>query len=127
MAFSRLYACDTCEAGEAMLTFAETWGADSTESAPRAYAGRGKIRGLFSRLWCPSCRSTEPLILVRLDPPADHAVVAYAEAQRHGLTGMETGECLECGTRLMPDAEDEPCALCAVGRLRFVGEWEDAP
>ncbi|MBC8140211.1 MAG: hypothetical protein H7Y38_02080, partial [Armatimonadetes bacterium] len=48
MAFSRLYVCDVCEAGEVLLTFAETWGAASPESAPEAYPGYGGVAGLFS-------------------------------------------------------------------------------
>ena len=126
MAFSRLYACDTCETGEALLTFAETWGADSPESAPQPYPGYGKVRGLFSRLWCPTCRATQPHVLLRLEPFAEHAVVAYAEAQRLGLTGYEGGVCLACGGALVADAENEPCPECVTGHLRLIGEWEDA-
>ncbi|MBC8135839.1 MAG: hypothetical protein H8F28_08145 [Fibrella sp.] len=125
MAFSRLYACDACEMGEALLTFAETWGADSKESAPSPYPGYGNVQGLFNRLWCPSCRRVQPWILLRLQPPAAHAVVAYAEAQRLGLTGYETGICMECRGTLSISAEDEPCPICDAGKLRLIGEWED--
>lgn len=126
MAFSRLYACNVCETGEALLTFAETWGADSGESAPLPYPGYGRVQGLFSRLWCPTCRTVHPYTLLRLQPPADHAVVAYAEAQRQGLTGYETGACTTCGGELMVSAENEPCPNCNSGTLSLIGEWEDA-
>ncbi|MBC7806756.1 MAG: hypothetical protein H7145_11455 [Akkermansiaceae bacterium] len=126
MAFSRLYACDTCEAGEAVLTFAETWGADSSESAPSPYPGFGNVQGLFSMLWCRTCRAVRPCILLRLQPPAAHAVVAYAEAQRQGLTGYEAGVCQECQGALIASGEGEPCPVCAIGTLRLIGEWEDA-
>lgn len=126
MAFSRLYVCHACDTGEALLTFAETWGADSDESAPSAYPGYGKVDGLFSRLWCGGCGTVRPLILLRLLPPPEHAVVAYAEAQRQGLTGYESGPCPICGKALSTSAENVPCPACGEGVLRLIGEWEDA-
>ncbi len=125
MAFSRLYACNACQTGEALLTFAETWGADTPESAPQPYPGWGSVRGLYSRLWCPACRIVRPHVLLSLVPPAGHAVVAYAEAQRQGLTGYETGPCPECNATLSVSAEDAQCPGCSGGTLHLIGEWED--
>ncbi len=125
MPFSRLFACDQCDSGEALLTFAEEWGVDSDESTPHSYPGYGKVQGLFSRLWCPTCKTVQPYILLSLNPPADHAVVAYAEAQRQRLTGYEAGLCPVCRDPLRISAEDERCPDCATGKLHLVGEWED--
>ena len=124
MAVSRYFGCDTCDTGEAVLTWAQEWGADSPESAPGDYPGYGKVAGLFSVLWCDTCQAPHPLILLRLSPPADHAVVAFAEAQRRGLTGSETGACSTCGNPLCGMAENKPCPSCHIGTLRFLGEWE---
>ena len=122
MAYSELFACDTCDA-DITLVHADEW-----QPGPRGeilpYPGYGKVGGLVNRLWCPTCRSVRPLVVVRLAPPADHAVVAYAEAQRLGCDGRETGPCPVCAAPLMWNAENEKCPACATGVLKLVGAWE---
>lgn len=124
MAYSKLYACDSCAAGEVLLTFAEAWGAASPESAPDTYPGYGGVAGLFSVLWCEECRTTRPLILLRLDLPGSHPVIAYAEAQRQNRTGAETGTCLIYGQTLTTNPQNRPCSECEAGKWQLVGEWE---
>jgi hypothetical protein len=124
MAFSKLYVCDTCPA-DVTLVFAEEW-TRGTGGRIETYAGWGKVGGLVNRLWCPACHAVQPHLLVQLNPPSDHAVVAYAEAQRLGLKGTETGPCPQCATELLTDIEAVPCPTCETGILRFTGEWEDA-
>lgn len=90
------------------------------------YPGYGLIGGLANRLWCPSCRAVRAYPFVTLNPPGNHAVVAYAEAQRLQCDGTEAGPCPVCSTLLTWNAEEEPCPFCPDGILRFTGEWEDA-
>jgi hypothetical protein len=129
MAFSQLYVCDTCQS-DIVLVHAEEWqpGQDTGKNTenPVPYPGYGPVGGLLNRLWCPGCAAVRPHIFVRLDPPGNHPVVAYAEAQRLGCTGDETGPCPVCGELLTWDADGIPCPTCTDGHLRFTGEWEDA-
>jgi len=67
-----------------------------------------------------------PFAFVTLEPPGEHAVIAYAEAQRLGKTGEESGPCPVCGTVLTWGLDGEPCPAGCGGVLRFTGEWEDA-
>jgi hypothetical protein len=53
-------------------------------------------------------------------------VIAYAEAQRLGCVGTETGPCPACGAMLVWNLEGLPCSRCRRGKYRFTGEWEDA-
>ena len=124
MAFSQLYVCDKCGADQ-VLVHAEEW-QTGPSGEPVPYSGTGRVGGLLNRVWCRTCRAVRPHAFVTLLPPADHAVVAYAEAQRRGCDGTETGPCNVCGTPLTWDVAGEPCAACATGVLRFTGEWEDA-
>lgn len=124
MAVSELYVCDRCEA-DSVLVHAEEWTPD-TEGKPLPYPGRGPVGGLLNRLWCPTCRAVRPFPFVTLTPPGDHAVIAYAEAQRLGCDGSETGPCPECATPLTWKLDGERCPVCEGGVLRFTGEWEDA-
>ena len=124
MAFSQLYVCDRCDA-DRVLVHAEEW-TPGPGGEPLAYRGTGKVGGLLNRLWCPACRAVRPHAFVVLVPPADHAVVAYAEAQRLGCDGNEVGPCPTCGTPLTWNLAGEPCPDCPGGTFRFTGEWEDA-
>lgn len=127
MAFSKLFVCDAA-AGcghDEVLVHAEEW-APGPAGETLSYPGEGPVGGLANRLWCPSCRAVRPYRFLTLDPPGDHAVVAYAEAQRLGLDGTETGPCPECGAALTWDLDGVPCPQCGRGTLRFTGEWEDA-
>lgn len=124
MAFSELFVCDAC-GHDAVLVHAGEW-APGSGGAIVPYSGRGKIGGLANHLWCHGCRSVRPHVFVRLEPPADHAVVAYAEAQAKGCDGRETGPCPECGAPLTWALDGQACPACANGVLRFTGEWEDA-
>lgn len=122
MAYSELYACDVCDF-DATLIHAEEWqGGRDGEILP--HPGYGPIGGLVNRLWCANCRAVRPYVFLRLDPPADHAVVAYAEAQRLGCDGRETGPCSVCNSALTWQAENAPCPSCQQGTLRFMGGWE---
>lgn len=126
MAFSQLFVCDGCSL-DVVLVHAEEWQPGKGGSGdPVPYPGHGPIGGLLNRLWCPGCRAVRPFVFVRLDPPGDHAVIAYAEAQRLGCTGNETGPCSLCETMLTWEADGERCPSCDGGTLRFTGEWEDA-
>jgi hypothetical protein len=123
MAYSVLFVCDTCN-GDIVLIHAQEWQADSRGQI-QPYPGYGKIGGLVNQLWCPLCCMVRPHVIVRLDPPGDHPVIAYAEAQRLGATGAETGNCPECQTLLTWDAHNAPCPHCATGTLHHTGEWGD--
>jgi hypothetical protein len=125
MAFSQLYVCDRCES-DVVLVHAEEWQPGGQDGEPLPYPGQGPIGGLLNRLWCPQCRAVRPYVFVRLNPPGDHAVIAYAEAQRLGCTGNETGPCPACGTPLTWEVDGQSCTSCAEGTYRFTGEWEDA-
>lgn len=124
MAVSELYTCDQCDF-DVVLIHAMEW-APGPFGRTIAYPGYGVIGGLANRLWCVRCHQVRDYAFVTLNPPGDHAVVAYAEAQRLGCTGAETGPCPECGTELTWQVEGESCPECKNGVLRFTGEWEDA-
>jgi len=124
VAFSELFVCDGCER-DVVLVHADEW-TPGPDGAPLPYPGRGPVGGLLNRLWCPACKAVRPHVFVQLDPPADHAVVAYAEAQRLGCDGTETGPCPVCQTPLTWALDSEQCPACPGGVLRFTGEWEDA-
>lgn len=124
MAFSELYVCDRCQS-DVVLVHAEEW-APGPGGEITSYPGHGPIGGLANRLWCPSCRAVRPYAFVTLNPPGDHAVIAYAEAQRLGRDGTETGPCPVCGAALTWELDGQPCAVCNEGTYRFTGEWEDA-
>ncbi len=124
MAVSELYVCDGC-GGDVVLVHAEEWTPGAAgEILP--YPGHGPVGGLANRLWCPECCAVRAHAFVRLDPPADHAVVAYAEAQRLGCDGTESGPCPVCAAPLTWELDGCACPACAGGTLRFTGEWEDA-
>ncbi len=124
MSFSKLYVCDTCGHDE-VLIHAQEW-TPGPGGATIPYPGYGKVGGLANRVWCGSCRAVRPYAFVTLVPPADHAVVAYAEAQRIGCDGTETGPCPVCQEPLTWNVDGAPCPQCGDGVLRFTGEWEDA-
>lgn len=124
MAFSELYVCDACQ-DDIVLVHAQEW-TRGPEGELSPYPGHGPISGLANLLWCPACRAVRAYPFVTLNPPGDHAVVAYAEAQRLGCTGRETGPCPVCRTPLTWNADGETCASCDRGVYRFTGEWEDA-
>jgi hypothetical protein len=126
MAFSELYVCDAGCGFDAVLVHAEEWAPGERGGDTAPYPGAGPVGGLLNRLWCPACRAVRPHVFVTLDPPGEHAVVAYAEAQRLGCDGRESGPCPECDTELTWDADGAPCPSCGQGALRFTGEWEDA-
>jgi hypothetical protein len=124
VAFTELFVCDTC-AHDEVLVHAEEW-TPGPGGEPLPYPGHGPVGGLANRLWCPSCRRVRAFPFVRLNPPGDHAVIAYAEAQRLGCDGTETGPCPACAAPLTWDLDGAPCPACPRGTLRFTGEWEDA-
>ena len=124
MSFSELFVCDACDHDE-VLVHAEEW-APGPGGQIGPYPGYGPIGGLVNRLWCPGCRAVRPFVFVRLEPPGDHAVIAYAEAQRLNRTGRETGPCPDCGVDLTWALDGVPCPACPAGTMRFTGEWEDA-
>ena len=124
MAFSKLFVCDRCGHDE-VLIHAEEW-MPGPSGEPLSYPGHGKIGGLANRLWCPTCRAVQPFPFLTLVPPGDHAVIAYAEAQRLAMTGHEVGPCPVCSAAMGWNLEGEHCPRCESGVLRFTGEWEDA-
>jgi hypothetical protein len=83
-----------------------------------------RVSGLWSRLWCSSCRDLRRHVVVELDEPAEHPVQAFLAAEARGSTGMETGPCPECGKPLALEIDDEPCPKCERGRLTCIGEYE---
>lgn len=124
MAFSELFVCDSCDQ-DVVLIHAQEWQPGSRgEILP--YPGYGLVGGLANRLWCATCREVRDYAFVRLDPPATHAVVAYAEAQRLGCTGAEVAPCPVCTQILTWQVDGETCPSCGNGTLHFIGEWEDA-
>lgn len=124
MAVSELYGCDRCDF-DVVLVHAMEW-QPGPNGAITAYPGYGLVGGLSNRLWCRACHTARDFSFVTLNPPATHAVVAYAEAQRAGNTGAETGPCPVCDNEMTWQAEGEPCPQCPNGVLQFLGEWEDA-
>jgi hypothetical protein len=82
-----------------------------------------KVAGLWSHLWCPSCR-VRPSIVVEMSEPAEHPVQAFLLAEAKGYTGMETGPCPECGTTMMLELDESPCPGCEGGLLTCIGEYE---
>lgn len=122
MAVSELFVCDQCDS-DVVLVHAEEW-----QPGPRGeilpYPGYGLVGGLVNRLWCPQCRKVQPFAFVHLVPPGDHPVIAYAEAQRQGNNGTETGPCPTCHTPLTWQLDGESCPHCPDGTLHFTGEWE---
>lgn len=83
-----------------------------------------RVSGLWSRLWCPSCRALRSLVTVDLEEPAEHPVQAFLAAEARGFTGEETGPCPDCGTTLLVEPEGAPCPECAGGNLICIGEYE---
>ena len=124
MAFSQLYVCDQCDQ-DYVLIHAQEW-MPGTGGEMLLYPGHGKIGGLANYLWCPACKAVRGFPFVTLVPPGDHAVIAYAEAQRLGCDGTEAGPCPVCATPLTWQLAGESCPACVEGVLRFTGEWEDA-
>lgn len=125
MAFSQLYVCDACEQ-DIVLVHADEWTPGGQKGEMLPYTGQGLVGGLVNRLWCPACQAVRPYAFVTLSPPATHAVVAYAEAQRLKCDGNETGPCPDCQTPLTWAVDGAPCPSCKSGFFRFTGEWEDA-
>jgi hypothetical protein len=124
MAVSELWVCDDCS-DDVVLIHAQEWTPGSAgQMLP--YEGTGQVGGLANRVWCPCCKTVQPHVIVRLNPPGNHAVIAYAEAQRMGCNGTETGPCPICSEMLVWNMEGLPCARCTEGKYRFTGEWEDA-
>ena len=124
MAVSELFGCDQCDF-DAVLVHAMEW-QPGPKGTMVAYPGYGPMGGLANRLWCRGCHAVRDYAFLTLNPPGDHAVVAYAEAQRLGCTGAETGPCSVCGATLTWEVEGQSCPGCPEGVLRFLGEWEDA-
>ena len=83
-----------------------------------------RVAGLWSRLWCPTCKASRHHILVELDEPAEHPVQAFLKAEHEGLTGFEVGPCPQCGTELIHEVEGLPCPQCGRGILDLLGEYE---
>lgn len=125
MAFSLLFVCDGCER-DVVLVHADEWTPGPNPGELLPYAGHGLVGGLLNRLWCPHCEAVRPYAFVTLSPPATHAVVAYAEAQRLKCDGNETGPCPLCQTQMTWAVDGVPCPSCKTGTFRFTGEWEDA-
>ena len=126
MAVSELWVCDSADcSNDVVLVHAQEWTPDPNGRI-LPYEGTGLIGGLVNRVWCPECKTVMPHVFVRLNPPGTHAVIAYAEAQRIGCDGTETGPCPTCATPLVWNLDGLPCAKCLRGRYRFTGEWEDA-
>jgi hypothetical protein len=124
MAVSELWVCEDCSQ-DVVLVHAQEW-TPGQDGQILPFEGSGLIGGLVNRVWCPSCKVVQPHVFVRLNPPGSHAVIAYAEAQRLGCNGTETGPCPACQTMMVWNMEGLPCAQCNQGRYRFTGEWEDA-
>jgi hypothetical protein len=83
-----------------------------------------RVSGIWSHLWCKTCRASRPLVLVELDGPAEHPVQAFLAAEARGLNGTETGPCPVCGEPLAVEIEDAPCPQCETGSLHNIGEYE---
>ena len=83
-----------------------------------------KVAGLWSRLWCSSCRTVQPLVVVEMEEPAEHPVQAFLRAEALGVTGLEGGPCPECGALMVAELDSAPCPDCGEGRLRCIGEYE---
>ncbi len=83
-----------------------------------------RVAGLWSHLWCPSCRRSQPRVLVELDEPAEHPVQAFLAAEARRLSGGETGPCPACGTLLLAELDGTPCPVCPDGHLELIGEYE---
>ena len=122
MAYSLLFGCDTCPS-EAVLIHALEWTKDAVGQNV-VYSGSGKVYGLANALWCANCLTVRLFPFVTLNPPADHAVVAYAEAQKLGKQGDETGDCPDCANPLTWKMQNLPCGSCGGGHFRLLGEWE---
>jgi hypothetical protein len=106
-----------------VLSHAEEW-QPGPGGAVVPYPGFGPVGGLANQVWCGTCRAVRLYVFVRLDPPGDHPVIAYAEAQRLGRTGDETGPCPACGDPLTWEMEGVVCPACEGGRFRETGAWE---
>lgn len=107
-----------------VLVHAEEWQpGPAGEIVP--YPGYGQVGGLANTLWCGKCTAARRYAFVRLNPPGDHPVVAYAEAQRIGADGSETGPCPVCGEPLTWQLDGESCPACVAGVFQLTGEWED--
>jgi Zn finger protein HypA/HybF involved in hydrogenase expression len=83
-----------------------------------------RVHGLWSHLWCPTCRTIRPHVLVELEESAEHPVQAFLKAEHEGLTGAETGPCPVCGTELTHEVEGLPCPRCPTGVMDLLGEYE---
>lgn len=83
-----------------------------------------KVAGLWSHLWCPTCKAVRSRVLVELDEDAEHPVQAFLAAEAKGFTGAERGPCPECGTLLEIELDHEPCPQCGEGTLVCIGEYE---
>lgn len=83
-----------------------------------------RVAGLWSRLWCPSCRAIRPYLLLELPEPTDNPAHAFFAAEARGMQGDETGPCPECGTPLSTEVEEALCPRCGEARLTLVGGYE---
>jgi hypothetical protein len=131
MPYVYVYQCNRCEADvEIVLSkeFRREPGGEAVDfeyPPPELYEWPPRrVSGLWSRLWCPRCKSLRPHVLVELDEPAEHPVQVFLAAEARGLTGGETGPCPTCDTQLLIDLEDEPCPHCEEGRMLSIGEYE---
>ena len=131
MPYVYVYECNRCK-HDVELTFCREFRrepdgtrVDYTYPDPDVYEWPPKrVSGLWSHLWCPSCRAVRSTVLVELPEPAEHPVQAFLAAEAKGLTGGEAGPCLVCGETLATEAEDEPCPACGEGTLVCIGEYE---
>jgi hypothetical protein len=92
--------------------------ADTPEWPPK------RVAGLWSRLWCSTCRAVQPFVLLELETPSPTPSYAFFAAEERRLTGLEVGPCPECGAMLTFEVEGELCPACDQGQLTLLGEYE---
>src|ERR1041385_7759669 len=97
MSYVYVYQCGACGADlEIALCRAFRLEADGTRAAyeypqPDVYEWPPRrVAGLWSHLWCPTCRAGREHILVELPEPAEHPVQAFLAAEARGLTDRKS-------------------------------------
>ena len=83
-----------------------------------------RVSGVWSRLWCPSCREVQPHVLHEMDEPAEHPAQVFLAAEAQGLRGLESGPCPVCGATLCVELENQRCPACENSTLTCIGEYE---
>src|SRR5579884_3622328 len=99
MPYVYVYQCDHC-GRDVEITLCKEFRREAGERVDYEYPDPElyewpprRVSGLWSRLWCPRCRTLRPHVLVELDPPAEHPVQAFLAAEARGCTGTEAGAC----------------------------------